>query len=543
MATTPASIVLPGVDALAATRTRPWYLDVWVQMLRRKPLGSAGAFIVIVMLAAAVLADVITPYGFAQTSLGERFIVMDRAHWLGTDQLGRDLLTRLVYGARVSLYVGFGAVVLGSVLATLVGILSAYFGGRGDLLVQRGVDALMAFPPLLLLMSVMALVGPTAWHIPLVLGVAFGIQNSRLIRSVAPSMKEHAFLDRARAARRQRSSPEGTMKMGGPDMAPQAPPTFGAPRRSRGAPLYCYLLMVVAHRLVKLGHRHDATVQRKHLLDVELLRLEVLDQVDAVRVRVRRTRRRRVRRQRRVGVGLDEDLLLGQIDHDQSVVVEVARDVTDLHRARAIGQHSPIAHALDLRGAPGLGQVIRPNGCAVRDRALEERPVDLVGDDGDALAGGGADAARMIEVVVGVDEVTDRLAGHEALHLGQHGQGTLLVDRALDEDQVIFHLDERAVVRASGQEPHAVGDHLRCDPGVGLRRGPDVVGDLDVHRGVGPHVGDGQVENWKPARGLQDLRGELHAAEVPVVQVTHLDGHLSQHGMGHHRLDERDEIL
>src|SRR5947209_17794379 len=102
MATTPASIALPGV-ALPPTRTRPWYLDVWVQMLRRKPLGSAGAFIVIVMLAAAVLADVITPYGFAQTSLGERFIVMDRAHWLGTAQLGGDLLTRLVSVARVSL--------------------------------------------------------------------------------------------------------------------------------------------------------------------------------------------------------------------------------------------------------------------------------------------------------------------------------------------------------------------------------------------------------------------------------------------------------
>src|SRR5213594_1224124 len=200
MATTPASIVLPGVDALAATRTLPWYLDVWVQMLRRKPLGSTGAYIVIVMLAAAVLADVITPYGFAQTSLGERFIVMDRAHWLGTDQLGRDLLTRLVYGARVSLYVGFGAVVLGSVLATLVGILSAYFGGRVDLFVQRGVDAWMAFPPLLLLMSIMSLVGPSAWNITIVLGIAFGVQNSRIIRSVALSIKEHTFIESARAA-------------------------------------------------------------------------------------------------------------------------------------------------------------------------------------------------------------------------------------------------------------------------------------------------------------------------------------------------------
>src|SRR5262249_4425059 len=140
MATTPASIALPGVDARSARRTRPWYLDGWVQMLRRKPLGSTGAVIVIVMLAAAVLGDLTAPYRYAEASLRERFIVMDHAHWLGTDQLGRDLLTRLIYGARVSLYVGLGAVGLGSVLATLVGILSAYFGGRLDLLVQRGVD-------------------------------------------------------------------------------------------------------------------------------------------------------------------------------------------------------------------------------------------------------------------------------------------------------------------------------------------------------------------------------------------------------------------
>ncbi len=182
-----------------AAATRAWYVDVWIQMLRRKPLGTIGGAIVLVMLAAAVLADWITPYGFAQTSLRERFITMSPAHWLGTDQLGRDLLTRLMYGARISLYVGFGAVALGSVLATVIGVLSAYFGGRLDLLLQRGVDAWMAFPPLLLLMSIMSLLGPSAWNITVVLGVAFGIQNSRIIRGVALSIKEHTFVESARA--------------------------------------------------------------------------------------------------------------------------------------------------------------------------------------------------------------------------------------------------------------------------------------------------------------------------------------------------------
>ena len=199
MATTPATIALPELTTARPPRAWPWYLDVWVQMLRRKPLGTVGALIVVVMLAAAVLADLIVPYGFSQTSLRERFIVMSASHWLGTDQLGRDLLTRIIYGARVSLYVGFGAVALGSILATVIGVLSAYFGGRLDLLLQRGVDAWMAFPPLLLLMSIMSLLGPSALNITLVLGVAFGIQNSRVVRGVALAIKEYTWVESTRA--------------------------------------------------------------------------------------------------------------------------------------------------------------------------------------------------------------------------------------------------------------------------------------------------------------------------------------------------------
>src|SRR5262245_32057010 len=192
--------VAPSLDLRALPPARAWYLDVWPQMVRRKPLGTVGGVIVLVMMVAAGLADLLTPYGFAETNLRERFVFMSASHWLGTDQLGRDLLTRLLYGARISLYVGFGAVALGSVLATVVGVLSGYFGGRVDLLVQRSVDAWMAFPPLLLLMSIMSLVGPSVLNITVVLGVAFGIQNSRVIRSVALAIKEHTYIEGARAA-------------------------------------------------------------------------------------------------------------------------------------------------------------------------------------------------------------------------------------------------------------------------------------------------------------------------------------------------------
>jgi peptide/nickel transport system permease protein len=180
-------------------RTRPWYTEVWVQMVRRKPLGTIGGAIVLVMLLSAVLADLVTPYGFAQTNLRERFIATNPAHWLGTDEIGRDVLTRLLYGARISLYVGFGATALGSLLAGALGIFSAYWGGRVDLLLQRVVDAWMAFPGLLILMSIMSLLGPSVVNITLVLGIAFGLQNSRIVRGEVLSIRENTYVEGTRA--------------------------------------------------------------------------------------------------------------------------------------------------------------------------------------------------------------------------------------------------------------------------------------------------------------------------------------------------------
>jgi len=187
------------VDIRRLPRTLPWYAEVWVDMLRRKPLGTIGSAIVLVMLAAAVFAGVLTPYGFAETNLRERFVMTSGIHWLGTDQIGRDEATRILYGARISLYVGFGAVALGSTLATALGIFSAYWGGRVDLFLQRAVDAWMAFPPLLILMSIMSLLTPGVLNITLVLGVNFGIQNSRIVRGMALSIRENTYIESARA--------------------------------------------------------------------------------------------------------------------------------------------------------------------------------------------------------------------------------------------------------------------------------------------------------------------------------------------------------
>jgi peptide/nickel transport system permease protein len=199
MAVSPAQIPAIAVDIRRLPRTLPWYAEVWITMLRRKPLGTIGGAIVVVMLLAAVLASVLTPYGFSETNLRERFVPMSADHWLGTDQIGRDLATRILYGARISLYIGFGAIAVACVIATLLGIFSAYWGGKVDLFVQRAVDAWMAFPPLLILMSIMSLLGPSVLNITLVLGVAAGIRDSRIVRGVALSIRENTYIEGARA--------------------------------------------------------------------------------------------------------------------------------------------------------------------------------------------------------------------------------------------------------------------------------------------------------------------------------------------------------
>jgi peptide/nickel transport system permease protein len=168
-------------------------------MVREKPLGLIGAFIVCALLGVALFADVLAPYGYAQTSLLQRFRGSSLEHWLGTDQLGRDLLSRIIYGTRVSLTVSLGAAGLGVLLATSIGVTSAFFGGRYDLCVQRFVDAWEAFPGLLLLLTIMSLLGPGLFNVTAVLGFSFGIQNSRIIRGAALSVKENAYIEAAQA--------------------------------------------------------------------------------------------------------------------------------------------------------------------------------------------------------------------------------------------------------------------------------------------------------------------------------------------------------
>jgi peptide/nickel transport system permease protein len=170
----------------------------WVRLLREQPLGTVAAVIVIVFVLTAIFADALAPYDYSIPDLPSRLDGPTLAHPLGADQLGRDVLSRVIHGARVSLIVGFAAASINVVVAVIIGAISGYFGGRVDMIVQRFVDGWMAIPGLLILLVVMSFLGRGMLNIVLVLGIAGGIGGSRLARSAVIAIKDSLYLTAAR---------------------------------------------------------------------------------------------------------------------------------------------------------------------------------------------------------------------------------------------------------------------------------------------------------------------------------------------------------
>lgn len=172
--------------------------SLW-RFARRKPLGAAGAAVVIIMIVLAIFASVLAPENPNQTDILNKLSAPSSAHLLGTDNLGRDILSRVIYGARLSLLVGIGATLLGSAIGGVIGLVSAYAGGRIDDLVQRIVDALLGFPSLILLLALVAALGPSLITVIVALAVGNSPRVSRLVRSEALSVKEAAYIEAERA--------------------------------------------------------------------------------------------------------------------------------------------------------------------------------------------------------------------------------------------------------------------------------------------------------------------------------------------------------
>jgi len=169
------------------------------RFIRRKPLGAVGAVIVIGLLVMAVFAERIAHHGYDETIRGARMKPPSATYWLGTDNLGRDLWSRIVYGARVSVTVGFATILLATTMATAIGVTSGYFGGAYDLVIQRIVDAWMSFPYLVIILSVMAVLGPGLTNVILALSIIIAAINSRVIRGVTLAVVQNAYVEAARA--------------------------------------------------------------------------------------------------------------------------------------------------------------------------------------------------------------------------------------------------------------------------------------------------------------------------------------------------------
>ena len=170
-----------------------------IRLVREKPLGAASAIIILILIVVGILADVLAPYPYDEVHLVDRMQGASARYLLGTDQLGRDFLSRIIYGARTSLLVGLAATALNVVVAVLIGGISGFVGGKFDLVVQRFVDAWMGFPGLLLLLTIMSIVGRGIPQIILVLGISGGIVGSRTLRSAVIGIKENVYFQTAEA--------------------------------------------------------------------------------------------------------------------------------------------------------------------------------------------------------------------------------------------------------------------------------------------------------------------------------------------------------
>jgi peptide/nickel transport system permease protein len=177
----------------------------WRTLIRRKPLGAISAVILCGLIATAALAPCIAPYDPYHFNLNERGLPIrlhppDAKFLFGTDTHGRDVLSRIIYGARVSLIVGFLSVAMGTLAGTFIGLVSGYWEGSIDQALQRLVDTLMAFPGIVLALAVLSVFGQSMLNVILVIGLVIAPGASRVVRGTVLSVKHNTYVDAARAA-------------------------------------------------------------------------------------------------------------------------------------------------------------------------------------------------------------------------------------------------------------------------------------------------------------------------------------------------------
>ena len=194
---------MPAEGLVATTaptlRAQPSVGTVLVRFCRKKPLGAVGGVIMLVIVLTAIFANQLQTYDPIATDAAQSLAPPSREHWLGSDHLGRDIYSRIVHGARVSLVVSVASTLLGSVLGGVIGLLSGYIGGKTDLITQRVMDILQGLPLLVLALVMSAALGPSIQNVVVAISIPIIPRAARVIRASVLSIREMQYVEAARA--------------------------------------------------------------------------------------------------------------------------------------------------------------------------------------------------------------------------------------------------------------------------------------------------------------------------------------------------------
>jgi peptide/nickel transport system permease protein len=180
-------------------RARSRFTQFVTRLFKEKPFGAAAGLVFLLFLFCGLFAPLLAPYGFNEISPITRLKPPSWTHLFGTDNLGRDLFSRCLYGARLSVIIGLSAASIATVISVTIGLLAGYLGGRFDMITQRFVDAYMSFPELVILIAVVSVVGPGMFQIIGILSLVLGIAGSRIIRSAVVSARENMYVHAAQS--------------------------------------------------------------------------------------------------------------------------------------------------------------------------------------------------------------------------------------------------------------------------------------------------------------------------------------------------------
>jgi len=172
-------------------------VEFLARLVKEKPLGAIGGIITLLLLLTGIFADFLAPSGIVDINPAATFQAPSTQYFLGTDNLGRNMITRIIYGARISLIVGLAGTAISIIISLAIGTLCGYVGGKIDIIVQRFVDAWMCFPGIVLLILLMGLFGSGLWQVVFALGLLYGIAGSRVVRSAVIGIKENVYVDAA----------------------------------------------------------------------------------------------------------------------------------------------------------------------------------------------------------------------------------------------------------------------------------------------------------------------------------------------------------